>query len=686
MGKFSNPRNRFPDDAAREPVKAPVPEEITEGAESVSVPEAAPAEPVPQPVTDPIREDEAIEETFRQVSAENPVFAFIRQHKLPLLIGLCALVLVIALTVAAILGFGSAGDPYDGKILDNVTVAGIDVGGLTKSQAESVVRSVTDGTFPVQEMVVQFPDGRLRLSPELTGAQLDVKAAVKAAYELGRTGSQAQREAAVERARTQGHTIALLPYLELDTAAIWQAVEDYAASHTSTYTESYWWLEGKAPDLTLPEEGGQEPVPQMLMITMGTPGTSMDPDDIVDEILDAYSLNLFLVEYDVADPSSQPPKPDLQAIYDACYIAPVDAGMDQHTYEDIPGSYGCDFDMAAAQELVDIAGPGETVGIPLRLITPGVDLESLLFQDVLGYCETPHNTNENRNANLRLVCQYLDGLVLDPGEEFSYNDSVGERTTARGFKPAPAYSGTKLVDSVGGGVCQGSSTLYYAALLADMEIVFRINHGFPVNYIPWGLDATVNWGGPDLKFKNSSNYPVMLKAEVSDGLMKMWIMGTEERDYYVKLDFEITRYITPNEVIEEHGPDSGYYDGQILQHGTPGYTVRSYKFRYDRQTNELISKDFIALSSYMTEDKIIVKIVGGEEETEPTDPSETTEPPTDASTETTAPPASDPPSDPTTEPPTTPPTEPPTTPPTEPPTTPPTDPPPATEPPAGGTE
>ena len=139
-------------------------------------------------------------------------------------------------------------------------------------------------------------------------------------------------------------------------------------------------------------------------------------------------------------------------------------------------------------------------------------------------------------------------------------------------------------------------------------------------------------------------------------------------------------------MIEEHGPDSGYYDGQILQHGTPGYTVRSYKFRYDRQTNELISKDFIALSSYMTEDKIIVKIVGGEEETEPTDPSETTEPPTDASTETTAPPASDPPSDPTTEPPTTPPTEPPTTPPTEPPTTPPTDPPPVTDPPAGGTE
>ena len=660
MGKFSNPRKRFQGDNPLEPVNAPVPEDVS-------------PEPdlVPQPEADPIHEDEAIEEAFRQVSAENPIFAFLRRHKLPLLIGLFASVLVILLITVAVLGFGAAADPYDGKILNNVTVAGIDVGGLTRSQAESVVRSVTDKSFPVEDVVVQFPDGQLRLSPELTGVQLDVKAAVKAAYDYGRTGSQAQQKAAYERAQTQGYTVALLPYLDLDTAAIRQAVEDYAAAHTGTYTEATWWLEGEAPDLTLPEEGGQEPVPQMLMITMGTPGGSLDTDYIYDRILDAYSLHVFLiVEYAEGGSAARPVKPDLQAIYDACYIAPVDAGMDQQTYEEIPGSYGCDFDMAAAQELIDIAGAGETVGIPLRLIAPGVDLESLLFQDVLGYCETPHNTNENRNANLRQVCQYLNGIVLDPGEEFSYNNSVGERTIARGFKAAPAYSGTELVDSVGGGVCQGSSTLYYAALLADMEIVFRINHGFPVNYIPWGLDATVNWGGPDLQFKNSSNYPVMLKAEVSDGYMKMWIMGTEERDYYLKLDFEITRYIAPNEVFEEHSPASGYYDGQVLDKGTTGYLVRSYKYRYDRQSNELISKDFIALSSYMTKNKIIVKIVGGDEETKPTEPSESTEP----STETTAPPASDPPTDPT--------TEPPTTPPTEPPTTPPTDPPPATDPPA----
>jgi len=516
MGKFSQPRNQFSNSIPQEPKRVPVPKQVS-------------GEPVPHPKADPVREDAAIEEAFRQVSAENPLFAFFRRNKLPLLISLCAGVLVILLVIVGILSFGSATDPYAGKILENVTIAGIDVGGLTKGQAENVVRSVTDNTFPVQDMVVRFPDGELRLSPEMTGVELDVKAAVKAAYDYGRTGSQAQQKAAYERAQTQGHTIALLPYLELDKEQIRRAVEEYAASHTSTYTESTWWLEGEKPDLTLHEEGGQEPVLQTLMITVGTPGVSMDPDKICDKILDAYSLNQFLVEYAEADPSTLPPKPDLQSIYDACYIAPVDASMDQQTYKEIPGSYGCDLDIAAAQELIDIADPGETVAIPLRLIKPGVNEESMLFQDILGYCESTHTTNEDRNTNLRMVCQYLDGLILEPGEEFSYNDSVGERTAERGFKPAPAYSGTKLVDSIGGGVCQGSSTLYYAALLADMEIIFRINHGFPVNYLPWGLDATVNWGGPDLKFKNSSNYPVMLKAEVSDGYMKMWIMGTEER-------------------------------------------------------------------------------------------------------------------------------------------------------------
>lgn len=656
MGKFSQPRNKFQEQpqTTMQPLMQP----------------EAPQEILPTDVP----EEEAIERTFREVTGgtpkPNPLAVFFERNKFPVMICLCVGVLAILLIIVGVLAFGRATDPYEGKILDNVSIAGINVGGLTRNQAEDVLRSATEHTFTQQEMVVEIGDDLIRLSPENTGAKLDVKAAVKAAYDYGRTGSQAQKEAAYNTAQSRGHIIALLPYLELDTEYIQRTIRDYAAGFTTTYTGPDWHLEGPMPELTIPQEGEPDPECQTLVITMGTPGIGMDAEKLYEDILDAYSFNRFHVKYQEQDPDMLPALPDLQAIYDACYIAPVDASMDQQTYQPIPGSYGYDFDLAEGWKAVNNAGYGETVTIPMRLITPGVLEESMLFQDVLGYCETPHNTNENRNYNLKLVCQFLNGLILDPGEEFSYNDSVGERTSARGFKPAPAYSGTELVDSVGGGVCQGSSTLYYCALLADMEIVYRINHGFPVSYIPLGLDATVNWGGPDMKFRNTSNYPIQLKAEVSGGMVKMWIMGTDERDYYCKLDYEITGYREPDVVYEEYGPESGYYDGQILQHGTGGYIVRSYRYKYSKATDELISKDFIALSSYMTEDKIIVKLIGGDEEEEPTDPTEPSTEATEPSTEATEPSTGA--TEPSTE--ATEPSSEATQPPTEPPTQAPTDP------------
>ena len=136
---------------------------------------------------------------------------------------------------------------------------------------------------------------------------------------------------------------------------------------------------------------------------------------------------------------------------------------------------------------------GQTVDLPLTYTAPDVIGEDALFQDVLGEYETKHNTNENRNNNLRLLCQALNGHIVQPGETFSYNEVVGERTAEKGYLPAPAYSGNRLVDSIGGGVWQGSTTLYNCVLLADLEVVFRACHGAKVTYVPPGLDATVNY-------------------------------------------------------------------------------------------------------------------------------------------------------------------------------------------------
>jgi vancomycin resistance protein YoaR len=116
--------------------------------------------------------------------------------------------------------------------------------------------------------------------------------------------------------------------------------------------------------------------------------------------------------------------------------------------------------------------------------------------------------------NIALAAKKIDGVILNPGEEFSYNGTVGQRTESAGFKKAGAYANGKVVQELGGGICQVSSTLYCAVLYANLEITDRTCHYFPVDYLPSGLDATVSWKSPDFKFKNNRDYPIKLVRQM----------------------------------------------------------------------------------------------------------------------------------------------------------------------------
>lgn len=586
-------------------------------AEEAGYPDIAPEEPDPMPV-----------------SFVDTLLEFFAQHQKLILVGLCAAALLLIVLVNVIFLFGNSSDPYDGKILNNVMVAGVNVGGMTKSDAERAVKAVTDSTYTRYDMVVELPDTTLRFSPADTGANLDVKSAVQAAYDYGRTGTQAEQDAAFNASLTGNHTIGLLPYLDLDETVIQNALEEYASQFGSIYAEAAYVLEGVMPELDAEKFDASAPC-QTLVITLGTPGMSLDLEGIYNDILDAYSLNTFLVKVNAVAAEAIPEEPDLEAIFEEVYIAPVDTVMDMQTYESIPGSYGYGFDLDAAQKLVDNAGYGESVRVPMEYIEPAVLDEDLLFRDVLGSCETSHTKNENRTHNLTLACEAINGIILKPGETFSYNNTLGERTTAKGYKSAPAYSGYNVVDQIGGGVSQGSSTLYYCALMSDLEIVARINHDHPVSYISYGLDAAVSWGGADLKFKNTTNFPIKIEAEVSDGKVKMRILGTEERDYYVKLDYEITKVTEPDTKYQIYTSDNlmNYKDGDVLVAGATGYQVKTYKLKYDRETNKLLSKDYITTTHYSKVNRVEIKIEDPEETTdETTEPTEETTVPTEATT------------------------------------------------------
>ena len=435
------------------------------------------------------------------------------------------------------------------KIPKGTAISGIPVGGMTEEQAISAVRSSVSDVHEKEDMVVNAGEGTLRLSPEKTGVHWAVEEAVKAAL------SSEEKNVSLE--------------LAMDKTAIMEALQDFFDSLGGIYVPSGYWLEGEAPDLDQMDGSCQT-----LVLNTGSEGYLIDLQDVYEKIEAAYEQELFQVSVDIPEELREPSALDLEQIYVQVTIPPENPSIDHTTLEVIPGKEGYGFDKEKASSLLDTAKKGETVRIQMEYLQPEVSEADAWFQDTLGYCKTEYTDNENRNENLRLACSKLNGLILQPGETLSYNETLGKRTKEAGYKPAPAYSGTELVDEVGGGICQVSSTLYLSSLFAELTIVERKNHGFPASYIPLGLDATVNWGTTDLKIRNDYELPVKILAEVSDGYVKVRIMGVDLRDYYVKMEYR----------VDDH----------------PSYAA-AYRCRYDRETDEEIYRVLDHTSAYLEE-------------------------------------------------------------------------------------
>ena len=591
------------------------------------------------------KEDQELEQAFRQVTgakvstaskydnSTEPVAddAGIDRNKKIVAIALCtvaiALLVFIFVAIGAVLNDGTQDN---GLILNNVSIGGVDVGGMTPKQAADALHRATDLTFSVEDMVIQLPDTTIRLSPQDTGAKLNVDAAVEAAYNYGRVGTEAEKQQAKAQTLVGVHNIALLPYLELNTAYIRQVLNDYSATLDSSYSPSTYVLEGEKP--VLEGELFDENAPcQTLVLTTGTPGKHLEMEDVYNDVLDAYSFNQFFVTVESLSTSDLPKDLNLDAIFEEYCTEPVDAVMNMETFEVTYELYGYTFDLEAVREKLATAGYGQTIEIPMTYLIPevlGKDLEEMLYRDVLGSCQTPHTGDANRNTNLKLACKAINGYMLYPGDVFDYNKVVGQRTEAAGYKPAGAYSNGETVQEVGGGICQVSSTLYYSTLIADLDIVTRKNHSYLSSYIDPGMDATVSWGGPEFRFRNSTNYPVRVVAEVSGGYVKIQLVGTDEKDYYVEMKYKFTATEKFDTVTKEYEFDNeeGYKDGDIVQAGVDGKTVKTYKCKYDKKTGKLLSETLEATSTYKRRDQVVAVV-----KPEPTEPS--TEAPTEAPTE-----------------------------------------------------
>ncbi|EEL36199.1 Vancomycin B-type resistance protein vanW [Bacillus cereus Rock3-28] len=170
------------------------------------------------------------------------------------------------------------------------------------------------------------------------------------------------------------------------------------------------------------------------------------------------------------------------------------------------------------------------VTLPVTLIKPErstEDIQKMGIKEVIAEYSTPMaGRNGNQSFNVNKSANTLSGVIVAPDETFSFNGRVGVTDAAHGYKSAAVYSQGKVIQSAGGGVCQVSSTLYSAALRADLGIVSRSNHSMPVNYLPLGQDAAVADYGPDLKFKNNTGNHIYIQAFSNGGSITTRIFGT----------------------------------------------------------------------------------------------------------------------------------------------------------------
>ena len=233
----------------------------------------------------------------------------------------------------------------------------------------------------------------------------------------------------------------------------------------------------------------------------------------------------------------------MQALHDSVCGDPINAYYDNETKQVVEGKPGVEFDVAAAQKLWDEAENGETVHISVTLTPAAFTADKVpeLYADLLAKKSTSlGGSTANRVTNITLAAQRIDGIILEPGQSFSYNGALGQRTVANGFREAGAYANGQVVQEVGGGICQVSSTLYYCTLYSNLQISARTNHYFSVGYIEPGLDATVSWGAPDFVFVNNRTFPIKIHAYVSGGMVTVEIWGTNVDGSYVKMESAVS--------------------------------------------------------------------------------------------------------------------------------------------------
>ncbi|MBR1457141.1 MAG: VanW family protein, partial [Oscillospiraceae bacterium] len=446
--------------------------------------------------------------------------------------------LIVLLIVVVVVAGGSTAGAYNltksDTNLPKVYLDGVDVSGLTREQTmDKLKESGWDANAAVPLTVLLPADVSFELDMYESGAVLPREVAAEAAYRYGH-GENWYENLLRYCMGLFTRTDVSQKFAELDMDYIRTRAEKAIAEFTEKTVDTGYEIDKEAEELRMVKGAG---------------AMQIDLDGLCAEIETA--LRSGQKELDHRRIDNELTEPDFDALYTELHITPVDAYFKEGTFDVEEEIVGCTFDVEQARSIWEETAPAEALTIPLEITYPEVTAESLmgmLFRDKLGAQTTLFGgSTPERVNNIQLAVSKLNGVVIDPGETFSYNGTVGERTPEAGFKYAAAYQDGEVVQEIGGGVCQVSSTLYCAALYSNMETVEREAHYFMVNYLEWGHDATVSWPNPDFKFRNTRDYPVKIVASADAEAMTLTIeiWGTDVDGSYVEITYDRYYYTEP---------------------------------------------------------------------------------------------------------------------------------------------
>lgn len=488
-----------------------------------------------------------------------------KKSKKPLFVLIAAAVIILALVffvMTCVAYFG--GDKTRAK--DGVTVLGHDVGGMNAEEIQNLLAS--ENPFDSFSFIYNIEENEniLSIVSDDINLAFDAQQTAQDAVDAG-------RESFLRAFTFKFSSKEIDPVASYDIGKFMKLAQDFSEKAGGTLKQHYFELSG---------ENGEQ-----VTVYSGSSGTGIDTRKMQTLLEESFIKNGGTATLEILDTS--PADVNIDALCDFCKKTPVNAHYvhkDSKTLEVAKEQNGTELDRDKAKEALSGFAEGSApVTIDLNTIAAEITRDQIndtLFADTLGSFSTRYSTaNAPRATNVQLAAKYANGEILLPGEEFSYNRAVGQRTSERGFRPASVYEGSKSVDGLGGGICQVSTTIYSAVLYADLSVTERHEHSLEVHYGTLGMDATVSYGSLDFRFVNNTNYPIKVNVYASGGTVSASISGTDEHpEKKVEITTERTSF-TPfgsTTVI-----DDSLKPGQKIEdcEGFNGAVVNTYKTIYE---------------------------------------------------------------------------------------------------------